>query len=424
MSYNSVQPINLNRKKRKRSNGTSSTSASASASASVSASTSTSSASTSASVASQIPGWPSSLKEFVASSFTRSESELSPEEQNLFRSQITSIVDIALKKNMIWTNDWERQSLPVFDGGDLQLISISDPMGNSNSTATPNTTAAITTTVNTTTSYASKQRKKQRLERFSSEEPEPFRPMYNSYTTDTVAAPVKGTSQQIEKTYLRLTSEPIPSNVRPQNVLEKSWKFVLNKYRHGQPYTYFISQFKSIRQDLTVQNIQNDFTIHIYEVNARVCLEKKDLGEFNQCQTQLTFLYDHVRTNTNRHGSYLSQEVEFIGYRIIYMIILGNYQDVIKLRLQMVRGTYSKLTTSFDGQEAFLSHIDDLFKINDCLLLGDYYNLIKLVEHLKPVLPLAYDLLNDFLLAKERIRIFKTHLTVNSQSAQFQKGRH
>lgn len=63
---------------------------------------------------------------------------------------------------------------------------------------------------------------------------------------------IKGTSESLEKSYLRLTSAPEPSTVRPQNILKKSYQFVLQKWKTNNDYIYCCEQFKSIRQDLTV----------------------------------------------------------------------------------------------------------------------------------------------------------------------------
>jgi hypothetical protein len=79
---------------------------------------------------------------------------------------------------------------------------------------------------------------------------------------------VKGTCQVLEKEYLRLTAPPRPELVRPQPILEKhlaALKKSWNKGRkHGgkvRDYNWYCSQFKALRQDLTVQRIFNAFAV-------------------------------------------------------------------------------------------------------------------------------------------------------------------
>jgi hypothetical protein len=69
---------------------------------------------------------------------------------------------------------------------------------------------------------------------------------------------VVGTCQKLEKDYFRLTSAPVPSTVRPEDVLRESLVLLKKKWENSSvEYVYMCSQFKSIRQDLTVQHIQN-----------------------------------------------------------------------------------------------------------------------------------------------------------------------
>jgi hypothetical protein len=133
---------------------------------------------------------------------------------------------------------------------------------------------------------------------------------------------IVGTCQTVEKEYFRLTSAPDPSTVRPLSVLQEALDRlkrsfeVMGEIEKQCEYIKICSQLKAIRQDLTVQFIQDHFTVDVYETHARVALECGDLNEYNQCQTQLKFLYA---------SGYKGSEMEFIAYRILYYVYLqGN----------------------------------------------------------------------------------------------------
>lgn len=88
------------------------------------------------------------------------------------------------------------------------------------------------------------------------------------------AQTIVGTSRQLEKPYLRLTSAPDPKTVRPLPVLKQTLEHLKKKWRAESNYAWICDQFKSLRQDLTVQRIKNDFTVMAYEIHARIALEK------------------------------------------------------------------------------------------------------------------------------------------------------
>ncbi|PIA56322.1 hypothetical protein AQUCO_00700568v1 [Aquilegia coerulea] len=123
---------------------------------------------------------------------------------------------------------------------------------------------------------------------------------------------VRGTCQEIEKRYLRLTSAPDPATVRPEEVLEKALQMVLSSQKN---YLYKCDQLKSIRQDLTVQRIRNELTVKVYETHARIALEAGDLPEYNQCQSQLKILYAEGIKGCH---------MEFSAYNLLCVILHSN----------------------------------------------------------------------------------------------------
>ncbi|KAJ9175615.1 hypothetical protein P3X46_014156 [Hevea brasiliensis] len=141
------------------------------------------------------------------------------------------------------------------------------------------------------------------------------------------ALTVKGTCQEIEKRYLRLTSAPDPSTVRPEEVLEKALLMVQISQKN---YLYKCDQLKSIRQDLTVQRIKNQLTVKVYETHARLAMEVGDLPEYNQCQSQLKTLYDE-----GIEGCCM----EFAAYNLLCVILhSNNNRDLVSSMSSVVKG--------------------------------------------------------------------------------------
>ncbi|KAE8144770.1 SAC3/GANP/Nin1/mts3/eIF-3 p25 family-domain-containing protein [Aspergillus avenaceus] len=169
--------------------------------------------------------------------------------------------------------------------------------------------------------------------------------------------PVVGRCQNLEKNYFRLTSAPNPDTVRPLSVLVKTLDLLKKKWKKDNNYGYICDQFKSLRQDLTVQHIRNEFTVSVYEIHARIALEKGDLGEYNQCQTQLRALY------AQQLGGH---PTEFKAYRILYFIHTRNWTAM--------NDALADLTPA-DKRDLAVKHALD---VRSALALGNYHRFFQL----------------------------------------------
>lgn len=200
----------------------------------------------------------------------------------------------------------------------------------------------------------------------------------NSPTPDVDQGPVVGRCQDLEKRYFRLTSAPNPETVRPLAVLEKTLDHLKRKWKKENNYGYICDQFKSLRQDLTVQHIKTEFTVNVYEIHARIALEKGDLGEYNQCQTQLRALYSQ---NLGGHPT------EFKAYRILYFLHTCNRTDMNDVLADL---------TSAEKRDAAIKHALDA---RSALALGNYHKFFQL--YLDTPNMGAY--LMDMFVARERL---------------------
>ncbi|CAN0899125.1 SAC3 family protein A [Linum grandiflorum] len=171
------------------------------------------------------------------------------------------------------------------------------------------------------------------------------------------ALTVKGTCQQIEKRFLRLTSAPDPSTVRPEDVLEKALLMVQNSEKN---YLFKCDQLKSIRQDLTVQRIRNQLTVKVYETHGRLAMEVGDLAEYNQCQSQLQILYSE-----GIEGCIM----EFAAYNLLCVILhSNNKRDLLS--------SMSRLTQEAKEDEA----VKHALAVIAAVTSGNYVTFFKLYK--------------------------------------------
>ncbi|KAF2637500.1 hypothetical protein P280DRAFT_407354 [Massarina eburnea CBS 473.64] len=200
-----------------------------------------------------------------------------------------------------------------------------------------------------------------------------------------------GTNQSLEKSYFRLTAPPKPETVRPQHVLEKTLQMLTRKWKEEKNYGYICNQFKSLRQDLTVQHIKNAFTVKAYELHARIALEKGDLGEYNQCQTQLKELYEQ-----NLPGN----AAEFTAYRILYIVYTCNKVDMNDVLAEL---------TAADKVQPWIKHALD---VRSSVACGNYHKFFQLYLNT----PNMGSYLIDMFVERERLHalanISKAYMTV------------
>lgn len=195
---------------------------------------------------------------------------------------------------------------------------------------------------------------------------------------------ITGTCQDLEKQYLRLTSAPDPSTVRPLNVLRKSLEMVVRYWQtaNNRDYHYACDQLKSIRQDLTVQFIRNSFTVLVYETHARIALEIGDHEEFNQCQSQLKSIYQYVPSDN---------QYEFLGYLILYLIFTENTTEI--------QLTLSRLPCD----SKYHPVIDHALKVRCAWSLQNYHRLFSLYKNA----PAMSAKIMDWFIERERKQAIK-----------------
>lgn len=349
-------------------------------------------------------GWPDSLSDFVNKLFERV-NLLSADKQAQFPGQIQALMELAIAQNKVWTNPWQLQSLPVFESEcPLDLYENThrkDPVDFTTFSHSSNEQQIDSLAKRRQSAFDSKERKRQRMDRFASPSNRPSPPLASNPN-----GPVIGYLTELEKRYLRLTSEPDPALVRPESMLRKCLKFVCNKYDlTSAGYLYINDQLKAIRQDLTVQHIKNDLAIKVYETHGRIAILNDDLGEFNQCSSQLKHLYTENKDSSKAHETY-----EFTCYRILYFIITGNFAEVNKINLDLLT---SPAVKAGEVPAEYRKIADCMYKSLDLLtyiVQGNYHGFFQVLRQMKKVeiMKCASHLINQFMSTKQRLLALNT----------------
>lgn len=290
---------------------------------------------------------PDKLKKFIV----RCYSDIPTEKHPIMEAQLKEVVTNAIQSGRQFEIDWDRMVLPIHTAHLVantkpQKRKLEDPVIKSVPKKVP---ASIPRQEPVQKSDVESRRR-----RFANNQP-------SLYVDEISLEPVVGRSKALEKSYLRLTGTPNPDVVRPKAVLKKAIKHVIAQYTSkARPYTWVADQLRAIRQDLTVQRIQDPFTIKVYEQNVRIALENSDMGEYNQCLTRLKELYQSDLTFTS------SESGEFTAYRIFYLLYTNKLEDIGSI-----------IAHSKDSSDEAISHA---IKVVNALVAGNralFFNLYK-----------------------------------------------
>ncbi|KAJ2747384.1 hypothetical protein GGI20_000522 [Coemansia sp. BCRC 34301] len=300
--------------------------------------------------------WPLSLKRFVERSSAACSAKMRPH----LEKQLNQIISSAKANKKLLTIDWDARPLPKACNPGPRPVKGISPLKRTSVSADIGSLGD---------DFDSEERKERRLLRFQKEAETAKQVAYASslatmapvaQTSDVLnwdADTIVGTCTKLEKSYLRLTSAPDPAVVRPLSILRQTLDLLKHKWVEHSNYTYVCDQFKSLRQDLTVQRITNGFTVEVYEQHARIALETNDLGEYNQCQTQLKQLYAMGLPGN---------AMEFLAYRILYFLYTRNKSDINMALAAM---------TPMDKQDAAVRHA---LEVRYAVATGNYFRYFQL----------------------------------------------
>lgn len=283
--------------------------------------------------------FPASLTAWVQTCYADAlQRSFSPEQMAQLQHELQVLIEKANNTGKLWSNDWSGQSIPILNRGSILDLKCNQATSQSKQASAQrsvkNKRATVASKEDEMTSNDRKRLRAQRFEReLNHNETLDFQNINREEYKFDKNKPIIGTCTDLEKSYLRLTSAPDPSKVRPYGILVKALNRLMHKYKSGVKYTYLCDQLKALRQDLTVQLIEDDFTVKVYETHGRIAIENSDLGEFNQCQSVLKKLYEQPHIKQSKNGS--TNKLEFLSYALIYYLFTNNYDSITEVKLKL-----------------------------------------------------------------------------------------
>ena len=280
-------------------------------------------------------GWPPALKGYLKRAYQVVSDGLRPK----LEAELRTMIDTAVAEKVLWEIDWIARPLPPAAKASQAAASVAASSSSQSSrpgrgkkrsrwggdagAARP---AYSGPPRPPTAEELRRAKRMQRFEKGRSRSKSTRRGAQSEYLREArrrdgkPPAPIIGTCAALEKSYFRLTSEPLPETVRPAAVLVRALIHFKTKWAaDGSNYEWACDQLKAMRQDLTVQHIEDALAVDTYETHARIALEAGDLNEFNQCQTQLFELYE----SNGADPTCQVNRSEFIAYRMLYLAYTG-----------------------------------------------------------------------------------------------------
>ena len=139
--------------------------------------------------------------------------------------------------------------------------------------------------------------------------------------TQQVVNNIIGTNQDLEKPYLRTTGKVQPEDVRPQHILEQSLVYVLEKAKQTNDIHYLSEQLKSIRQDIIIQKIENEFKRKVCNISIECELQHKNLFDAKSC---IQFVLEHDKI----FG--ITDELHYVYLTIVLMSSIKFFYSLLK----------------------------------------------------------------------------------------------